>query len=68
MSTAATAIFDSLAELKIPLGYMDEYYNLRLHIALVLDRLRKQLGVDNRQMYSSTPVQTDSAPPLAAAG
>jgi TRAP transporter TAXI family solute receptor len=33
-----------LAEVSIPLSYMEEFYNLRLHVSFMLDRLQKRAG------------------------
>jgi len=37
-------IEDELADVDVPLSYMEEFYNLRLHVAFVLERLRRKLS------------------------
>jgi len=36
-----------LAEIDVPLSYMQEFYNLRLHAAFVLDKLRQRVSEEN---------------------
>jgi len=34
----------AFADVDVPLSYMEEFYNLRLHVAFVLERLRRKLS------------------------
>lgn len=45
-------IENELAEVSVPLSYMEEFYNLRLHVAFVLEQLQRMKAV------SSEPDQT----------
>jgi len=41
-----------LAEIDVPLSYMQEFYNLRLHVAFVLENLRQRVGGDETKRRS----------------
>ncbi len=37
-----------IAEVKVPLSYMEEFYNLRLHLNLIIQRLEARLEETSR--------------------
>jgi len=46
-------IEDELAEVSVPLSYMEEFYNLRLHVAFVLEQLHRLKNSANTDSTSS---------------